>query len=36
MVVIALIVSVGVGVLSGYYPARRAVRMRPVVALSYE
>lgn len=36
MVVIALIVSVGVGVLSGYYPARRAARMRPVVALRYE
>lgn len=36
MVAVALTVSVGVGVLSGYYPARRAAVMRPVVALRYE
>ena len=36
MVAVALIVSIGVGVLSGYYPARRAAAMRPVAALRYE
>ncbi len=36
MIVAALTVSIGVGMLSGYYPARRAALMRPVVALRYE
>lgn len=36
MVVVALVVSVGVGVLSGYYPAARAAAMHPVAALRYE
>lgn len=36
MVAVALIVSVAVGVLSGYYPASRAAAMHPVAALRYE
>ena len=35
-VIIAILVSVGVGLVSGYYPARRAAMMQPVVALRYE
>lgn len=33
---VALLVSIGVGLASGYYPATRASRMRPVDALRYE
>lgn len=36
VILIALIVSVGVGVISGYLPARRAAALHPVVALRYE
>ena len=35
-IVLALLVSMAVGLLSGYFPARRAARLRPVDALRYE
>lgn len=35
-IVIALTVSMGVGLLSGFYPARRAASLKPVEALRYE
>jgi ABC-type antimicrobial peptide transport system permease subunit len=36
VVLVALSISVGIGVISGYLPARRAVRLHPVTALRYE
>lgn len=36
VVMAAFLVSIFVGLLSGYYPSRRAAQMRPVIALRYE
>jgi len=36
LIFLALAVSIMVGILSGYYPARRAARLRPVIALRYD
>jgi ABC-type antimicrobial peptide transport system permease subunit len=36
IILVALVVATGVGIISGYYPARRAARMKPVDALRYD
>jgi ABC-type antimicrobial peptide transport system permease subunit len=36
VILIGLLVSMGVGIASGYYPARRAAALRPVQALRFE
>lgn len=36
MLALAFVVSIGVGLVSGYYPAHRAARLHPVIALRHE